>query len=718
MKARSIAAIAGGSIALAVLIVLPLRKAMAVSSSGSQTASSTAATAESTALKTAPADFIAGFDTGLYRISADGSRAEALWQDGEVKKIIHVESPSGWYFLSSKGVFFSPDLSRFENRSGNLPVKTYKTIIDGKKNFVREVQDLKNLDVDRGSALRLCTCTKDAVYYSDDGGARWQNLGTPVSTTGLKTAALAPLPGSDTLAVWASHPIKGLFARRVDGKGGWIDKNAGLPLITGTTSVEEIADICRSADGRSVYASQSFIPRLYCLAPGASAFSEVYAAASDTGCIESLAELPGGELRFITQSGIERLKPGSAAAVQDAGAELHLKLALKALPEAQLSSLYWNEHGVDSSVSELWLASFRDRKPYRAAAENHQGLYLATGFMVHPESRDRYLKLMKDRHLNAVVLDMKDDTGRLRFSPQTPLLRTMGKTASPLDVEGFVKEAKAQGIYLIARIVVFKDQVIYDYAGGKYAVWDSSTKKPWQGAGTKEYWVDPYSEDVWAYNVAIANEIISRGFDEIQFDYIRFPTDGTNLGNASFRCRDPGMDKESALASFLGYARANIKAPLSIDIYGANGWYRSGVRTGQDVELLSKYVDAICPMYYPSHFEQTFLANPPAEQRPYRIYRLGTLRTNQIARGKIVVRPYVQAFYMNVSYDRVYYNLDYVKREVMGVRDSRDEGMTFWNNAGRYDDVPVLSLDEKGGLIDLASPIIPGQAPRASAGAP
>jgi hypothetical protein len=298
-------------------------------------------------------------------------------------------------------------------------------------------------------------------------------------------------------------------------------------------------------------------------------------------------------------------------------------------------------------------------------------------------------------------------------------------------VEGFVAQWKAKGRYLVARIPVFKDEVVYEYEGGKYAVWDQTSQSPWRGYTTvkrpapaaaalpggtgpglaalppappperdinKEYWVDPYCEEVWAYNIAIANEIVARGFDEVQFDYIRFPTDGDNIDAASYRWRDQGMDKESALASFLRYARENVTAPISIDIYGANGWYRSGVRTGQDVELLAKYVDVICPMLYPSHFEQGFLAQAPAEERPYRIYRIGTLRTAFIARKKVAVRPYVQAFYMNVSYDRVYYNLAYVRREVAGVRDAVNLGLTFWNNAGRYDDIPILEVDPNGAL--------------------
>ncbi len=225
---------------------------------------------------------------------------------------------------------------------------------------------------------------------------------------------------------------------------------------------------------------------------------------------------------------------------------------------------------------------------------------------------------------------------------------------------------------------------IPDGSGGTVA---KKTRVPYD-----EYWVDPHCEHVWEYNVAIANEMILRGFDEIQFDYIRFPTDGENLDKASYRWAAPGMDRTSAILSFLAYARENIDAPVGIDIYGANGWFRTGARTGQDVGLLAPYLDVVSPMFYPSHFEQRFLAQPPAQDRPYRIYEGGGLRTAHFARNRVVVRPWVQAFYLDVSYDRMYYGDGYVKGQIAGVRDSRNEGMLFWNNSGRYQDIPVLEL--------------------------
>jgi hypothetical protein len=318
---------------------------------------------------------------------------------------------------------------------------------------------------------------------------------------------------------------------------------------------------------------------------------------------------------------------------------------------------------------------------------------------------------------------MKDDYGRLRFSPNNPAIPEKGRVFRPVDIDGLLQNLKGRGIYTVARIVVFKDPELARKEGGKYAVWDSRKGKPWvgyydqtqaKGTGTDkdspneteilpaddpaqeilrtyydERWVDPYSDEVWEYTAAIAEELHRRGFDEIQFDYIRFPTDGANLADAQYRWRENGMDMESAILSFMRHIHSRVDAPISIDIYGANGWYRTGARTAQEVELLAPYVDVICPMYYPSHFEQDFLAQSPAELRPYRIYYQGTQRTERIGRGQVIVRPYVQAFFLNVSYDRQYYNPDYVRRQVEGVRDAGSGGLTYWNNSGRYDDIPL-----------------------------
>ncbi|GAB1457990.1 hypothetical protein MASR2M48_32980 [Spirochaetota bacterium] len=474
------------------------------------------------------------------------------------------------------------------------------------------------------------------------------------------------------------------------------------------------------------------MPRIYRYDFSSATFRVQYKESADFAAFDSL-QPRGDGLLYLRDGAVMRLDTARGSSSKTV-AETGIVLAAAASIGSQIEALYVPAATGRPALnlSELWLVSFRSDKPYRVMADGRHGIYLQTGFMVRPETRASYDSLLSDRGLDTIVIDLKDDFGRLRFEPQDPLIKAIGRTVNPLDIEPFVAEMKAKGRYLVARIVVFKDQRLHEYSGGAYAVWDAKENVAWKGyeweskevpipvpegappssaapATTTvterkyngEYWVDPYCEKVWEYNVAIAREIIARGFDEVQFDYIRFPTDGTNLDDARYRWKDAGMDMESALMSFLSYARDGIQAPISIDIYGANGWYRSGVRTGQDVELLARYVDAICPMFYPSHFEQGFMGFEPAVQRPYRIYKLGTLRNSYIARKRVVIRPYVQAFYLNVRYDRQWYSPAYVALEVDGVRDASNEGLLFWNNSGRYEDVPFIPRGTDRRIVSL-----------------
>ncbi len=709
----------------------------------------------------AAGELLVGTREGLFLYSVAGGAPGELWTGGEVRKIIHPAQGQLWYILTSKGIFATADLGSFTDRSLGLPFKTYKDIVGGQKVFTREVMDLKDLECDPSGAT-LVTCTKDEVWLSRDSGATWSNLGSPSPTTGLKCVALAPMPGSGEAAVWAAHPIKGLFARKLAARTGWVQADKGLFTMPTMKTTDEVADLlwvptpalAAQADASTAQLTQVAAPAPSTRAAAAAAapapapaparaavpagrlwagnsyqckvfrseggqvpFTQAFDDGRDFGTAESLAPLPDGSVRFVTAGAVMRISSAGDAAADTAANALAGALGA-AFATRGLLSAAWNEGGATTGLSELWLLAPDRNAGVRKEAAGKDSLYFQAGYIVNPASRTKYLNLIRDKGLNSLVVDLKDDYGKLRYAPNDPIVKAYSRYVNPMDVEAVVSEAHARGIWLVARIPVFKDQVLAAASGSRFAVWDAAAKRPWQGwrmvkpdpatspapaplvrQNYEEHWVDPYSEDVWAYNVAIANEIVARGFDEVQFDYIRFPTDGVNLGDASYRWKDAGMDRESAITSFLAFARGRIAAPISIDIYGANGWYRSGARTGQDVETLAKYVDVICPMFYPSHFEQGFLAQAPAIERPGRIYRLGSLRNAHIARGRIIVRPYVQAFYMGVSYDRSYYNPDYVAREVAGVISGQNLGMTFWNNVARYEDVPWFMKSEDGGLV-------------------
>ncbi|HRS64388.1 MAG TPA: putative glycoside hydrolase [Spirochaetia bacterium] len=721
-------------------------------------------------------ELLIGTTRGIFTVS-DGKPVllTEFPSDIECRKILKTDR--GWYFLTNMGILYSRDLQTYEMRNNKLPVKIIKQIHNGQKKLVEIIHELKDLEYDPYNHEILVTCTKDAAYISYDGGKNWTSLGNPSDSNGIKAVAVLSSP---QLTVLLSSAVRGLFMRELP-KGSWKRAKGNFAQSCPTTSPDEIADIqvAKGEQGPVIWAVNSFLPVIYRATGTDYTFERVFSAQTDFFSMDSLSLTQTG---FFAVSNHQLLRYTAATGLTQAVQEQTLLLKLKTLVPERILSLYCSGHQSNESktvataavksdfsalpalsLSELWFFAERELNPYTARAANKNGIYLQTGYIINEQTRKKYIELMNRNNINMLTIDLKDDYGRLRYISNDPLVKSMYKPGSTIDIDAFTKEMKAAGIYLVARIVVFKDQHMYQYGNGKYAVYDAKNKTPWRGyrwastgtasasqastttaapanpntatqtAGNNsnsaavpvttqpaasntqpaqekiyygEYWVDPYCEYIWEYNVAIAREVLARGFDEVQFDYIRFPTDGVNIGDASYRWKDAGMDKESALLSFLKYAREQIPGPISIDIYGVNGWYRSGVRTGQDVELLSRYVDVICPMFYPSHFEQNFLAFAPAEMRPYRIYKLGSLRTWTIGKKRIVVRPYVQAFYMNVSYDRLYYSPAYVAKEVEGIYQALNQGMTFWNNVGRYDDIPILQAPDPGYATEIKQNVL------------
>ena len=677
--------------------------------------------------------FLVACDNGLYRILPEGM-ALPLWTEGKVTQIVRTDVPNDngvlspkWFFISSKGILVSTDLQTFTEANNGLPFLTIKEYDGVTKSFAKQVPLLKDLCVDPFDQNVLVTATKDDVYLTRDGGNSWKSIGSMSgSTAGLKAVAVTHMPiykadgtiSGTELVVFMSHPIFGLSYYRADAaKPAWIDETGGFENMSSMTYPDELSDllpvVCKAADGSvyaDLYCAQSFLPALYRFDWKTKRGVKVYRGAEPLDTIDGLWQ-SGNNIVFTCPGAVKSFSLVDST-VHEMPEQYRSWRADMSLTNNPVNAAYVPAAtcGLETPVQlcELWLLKPEQvLSPWEEKAMGKKSIYVPANHVTTIEGIQKYKKIITSNKLNSLVIDMKDDYGLLRFEPKDELVKQKGYVSRyKINVEQFVEEFKKDNIYLIARIVVFKDKNLANYDKSQYAVWDRKTNASWNGikgtedvkneAGTvtgkttsyyDEKWVDPYSEQVWEYNVAIAKELVARGFDEIQFDYIRFPTDGLNLNNATFRWKDEGMDKESALISFLSYARKNINAPIGTDIYGANGWYRSGTRTGQDVELMSEYVDVICPMFYPSHFEQSFLNYSPWSERPYRIYYYGTYRCTAIGRNHIICRPWIQAFYLGVSYDRQFYNADYVKREVFGVRDSVDRGYMYWNNIGRYDDI-------------------------------
>ena len=672
--------------------------------------------------------FLVGSDSGLFKVTSTNN-VIPLWTEGRVDQIVRVSLPEfignniagtkdAWFFRTQKGLFYSEDLKNFIEKDNGLAFLTVKKY-DGKTaTLVQQIQELKDFCVNPVNNMEMVTATKDAVYYSSDAGDTWTSLGSMSKTTpGVKAVAVATIEGESV--VFMSHPIFGLsyiFPQKKNAM--WNDVEDGFEKMQSLTSPDEIADILpvvrTNADGTKfteLFLSQTYIPCIYKFDWQNKKGVLLYKGTEPVDSFDGLTTI-NDVLVYTHLEGIGALdmetykSPGTPTQFAD------WNKAFAAVP-GMINSAWvpQSRSGFSKGIllNELWLLyPGTINSPYAEKANGKKAIYASAYQCRNQDGVNKFKKAIKDRNMNAVVIDMKDDYGFLRYQTKDPLVMEKGTVSTyAVDLERFIDDFKKENIYLIARIVTFKDRSLTKYANGKYAVWDSKYNRAWTGikdyesitdeegnvTGTEtvyydENWVDPYSEEVWEYNIAIARELIARGFDEIQFDYIRFPTDGLNLNNAKYRWQDKGMDKESALISFLSYARENIDAPIGIDIYGANGWYRSGTRTGQDSEMLSEYVDVIGPMFYPSHFEQTFLNYAPYADRTYRIYYYGSFRNTIMARNRALIRPWVQSFYIGVSYDRQYYDEDYIRKEFFGVRDSINRGYMCWNNSGEYGVTP------------------------------
>lgn len=645
-------------------------------------------------------DFLlAGTRDGLYKLTSVS--VQPLWKGTAVRKII--KNGTTWFFLTDNGIARSNNLTQFDFVNEGLPIKVIKRISGKEKAFIKKPQMLKDMEVHPVRPDTLITATNSAVFLSEDGGKHWRNLGCHTRVNGLKAVCVLDLPdahGNMQLTVLASHSIYGIAWKQPAVSDKWHSIDKGL--IQGPESDEEISDIVvhLHQQTQEVYVAQTFTAKLYQLNWQTKSFhavSDWTDGITDARCIDGLAPAAvsmvgcknGGLFEvplMLPVSNPRRLKA--------------VEISLKHIGVQPLSA--WvpqkmSQLGKPISLSELWLLDEGEKTrttAYLRRASGRKGVYLPAHQARTAAGLQRYFDLLEQNKLDTLIIDMKDDSGFIRYDSQDKNIQAIGAVRPFIQLEDFTAKARQRNIYLVARIVVFKDKQLYRYKKNSYAIKNKSGKS-WRGYKTagktqepiEEYWVDPYNEKVWEYNTAIAAELVRRGFDEIQFDYIRFPTDGDNLYEARYPAQEQGMDKESAIMSFLAYAREKIHAPISIDIYGANGWYRTGARTGQEVEVLADYVDVICPMFYPSHFRQSFLAEKPAEERPYRIYYNGTYRNKLIAHNKVIIRPWTQAFYIPVSYDKKFYDADYVQRQIIGIKDSVDEGYAYWNNSGRYADI-------------------------------
>ncbi|MFA5515185.1 MAG: putative glycoside hydrolase [Desulfuromonadales bacterium] len=296
--------------------------------------------------------------------------------------------------------------------------------------------------------------------------------------------------------------------------------------------------------------------------------------------------------------------------------------------------------------------------------------------------RGQGVKLIEETELNALVIDIKGDRGMISYRSNIPLATEVGaqQIITLRDLPGLLQSLKAKKIYTIARIVVFKDDKL-SQSRPDLAVRDAAGEV-WKDQ-EEMAWVDPFRQEVWEYNLAIAAEAAEYGFDEIQFDYIRFP----DRAGLVFSRENTQENRVRAINDFLATARERLipyNIYLSADIFGYVCWNENDTWIGQHLETLAPHIDYLAPMLYPSGFQFGVGPYKNPVKNPYEIILLTLDRARErTGLPPVRFRPWLQAF-RDYAFDRREFGGVEIQAQVQASRDFGSNGYMLWNPRNVY----------------------------------
>lgn len=335
-----------------------------------------------------------------------------------------------------------------------------------------------------------------------------------------------------------------------------------------------------------------------------------------------------------------------------------------------------------------------------------KGIYMTSCVAATPSLREGLMKLIDETELNTVVLDVKTYDGRLAFEPQSELLKpAAGGGCFVKGMQDFIDELHARGIYVAVRVAAFQDvfmvgqrpDLAVKKASDTSAVWKDHKGIPWIDASAKEH---------WEYLALIAREAHAIGADEINFDYIRFPSDG-NMSDIYYPWSGD-RKKSDVMREFYKYLHDELSPEgivISADLFGMTATNVDDLNIGQILENALPYFDYIAPMVYPSHYPKNFMGLGDPNQHVYEVVNWSMKRAVEraVATTTVVALPDARigtstpAVYSKPSFDPnklrpwlqdnnypVTYTAEMVRAQIQATYDAGLTSWMLWNAANRY----------------------------------
>ncbi len=317
--------------------------------------------------------------------------------------------------------------------------------------------------------------------------------------------------------------------------------------------------------------------------------------------------------------------------------------------------------------------------------EKMRGVYFPSNCL-RGRSFEGIVHYMKASGLNMAVLHAKDPRGRIFWNSGNNTALDIGAPTRYTPLEEAVHILKQKGIWTVVKLDVFQDSLLATNHP-EMSVMDSRTGELW--ADRKGlHWANPYDRRVWEYTLDLCLELVDMGIDEIQFDYVRFPSDG-DLSAIEYPVILEGTTQAECIGRFLAYANSKLKpldTIISVDIFGLTAWKTEDFGVGQVLEKIAPHVDVLCPMLYPSHFPENFLSLKKPGQYPNKIMKLSLEEMKK--RTTKEIRPWIQGFW---------YTPAEINAQIDGAEQSGIKNWTVWNPTGRYDKT-FSALEENMGI--------------------
>ncbi|WP_304543749.1 putative glycoside hydrolase [Sulfurimonas microaerophilic] len=293
------------------------------------------------------------------------------------------------------------------------------------------------------------------------------------------------------------------------------------------------------------------------------------------------------------------------------------------------------------------------------------------------------LELIEKTDVNAVVVDVKNEYGSTLFWTKFKQANSYGAhlKRTNRDIEKFMKLLKEKNIYTIARVVTFKDELQasnnYEYAIKK----NDANKTIWRNHDEMA-WVDPYDKRSHEYAIRMAEEAAKVGFDEINFDYVRFPA----KAGLCLSQKNTQENRIKAIGNFLDLAQERLRKYgvfISVDIYGNVCWSKDDNGIGQTIDSLAKHADYIAPMLYPSGFASGSFGKKYPAKHPYIvIYR--SIKHIEYKISPKRVRPWLQ-YFKDYTHSKVYYQKEEIQAQIKAADETHTNGWMLWSPSSKYD---------------------------------